>query len=384
MEERLQKILSRAGFGSRRECEEFIAAQRVTVNGETAILGMKVDPDRDQIRVDGITINFQEPEKIYVAVNKPRFVLSDRADNDARQTVYQLVPNSETLFVVGRLDFESEGLVLMTNDGDLANKLTHPRFEKEKEYKVLVAKRPDTRQLSAWQRGVILEDGEKTAPANVSIARTQGDGAWLRVIMHEGRKREIREICRAIGLPIVKLIRVRIGTLLLGKLEPREWRWLKPQEVKELKDLVAKKTPPLKPKPASARRPAPRRSSSEKTAASSRFEDRRNERFSPNPDRNEARPSRAPYRAGSKPYPRREPFDRSEPNERGGEFRERSGRNEARSSRAPYRAGSKPYPRREPFDRSKPNERGGEFHERSGKENRSSEKRSSGKRGGRF
>ena len=178
MEERLQKILSRAGFGSRRECEEFIAAQRVTVNGETAILGMKVDPDRDQIRVDGITINFQEPEKIYVAVNKPRFVLSDRADNDARQTVYQLVPNSETLFVVGRLDFESEGLVLMTNDGDLANKLTHPRFEKEKEYKVLVAKRPDTRQLSAWQRGVILEDGEKTAPANVSIARTQGDGAW--------------------------------------------------------------------------------------------------------------------------------------------------------------------------------------------------------------
>ena len=271
MEERLQKILSRAGFGSRRECEAFIMDQRVTVNGETAILGIKVDPDRDQIRVDGISLNFQEPEKIYIAVNKPRFVLSDRADNDARQTVYQLVPNSETLFVVGRLDFESEGLVLMTNDGDLANKLTHPRFEKEKEYKVLVAKRPDTRQLSAWQRGVILEDGEKTAPANVSIARTQGDGAWLRVIMHEGRKREIREICRAIGLSIVKLIRVRIGTLLLGKLESREWRWLKPQEVKELKDLVAKKTPPLKPKPASARRGAPRRAAPAKTAPSSRF-----------------------------------------------------------------------------------------------------------------
>ena len=337
MEERLQKILSRAGFGSRRECEAFIMDQRVTVNGETAILGIKVDPDRDQIRVDGISLNFQEPEKIYIAVNKPRFVLSDRADNDARQTVYQLVPNSETLFVVGRLDFESEGLVLMTNDGDLANKLTHPRFEKEKEYKVLVAKRPDTRQLSAWQRGVILEDGEKTAPANVSIARTQGDGAWLRVIMHEGRKREIREICRAIGLPIVKLIRVRIGTLLLGKLESREWRWLKPQEVKELKDLVAKKTPPLKPKPASARRGAPRRSSPEKTAASSRFEDRRNER--------------------------------------GAEVRERTGRNEARPSRAPYRAGSKPYPRREAGERGERHEPG----ERGGKENRSA-----GKRGGRF
>ena len=124
MEERLQKVLSRAGFGSRRECEEFIEAQRVTVNGELAVLGTKTDPEKDQIRVDGILLNYQEPEKAYIAVNKPRFVLCDRVENDARQTVYGLVPNSESLFVVGRLDFESEGLVLMTNDGDLANKLT--------------------------------------------------------------------------------------------------------------------------------------------------------------------------------------------------------------------------------------------------------------------
>lgn len=312
MEERLQKVLSRAGFGSRRECEEFIAAQRVTVNGELAILGTKTDPEKDQIRVDGILLNYQEPVKVYIAVNKPRFVLCDRVENDARQTVYDLVPNSESLFVVGRLDFESEGLVLLTNDGDLANKLTHPRYEKEKEYKVLVAKRPDERQLEAWKRGVVLEDGERTAPAKVTITRQQGEGAWLRVTLREGRKREIREICRTIGLPVVKLIRVRIGTLQLGQLQSREWAYLKTSEVRELKDLAAGK-PVAQPKAGgTVSRPAARRSNYGASSSA-----RKPYRPEGKPYAQGERPERNPFRGEGKPYrsderPERKPFDRGE------------------------------------------------------------------------
>ena len=144
-------------------------------------------------------------------------------------------------FVVGRLDFESEGLVLLTNDGELANKLTHPRYEKEKEYRVLVAKRPDEDQLNKWRRGVVLEDGVKTAPADVRVIRQQGEGAWIRVVMKEGRKREIREIGKQIGLPIVKLVRVRIGSLTLGPLKPGEWVALKDEEVQALKESASAK-----------------------------------------------------------------------------------------------------------------------------------------------
>ena len=338
MEERLQKILSRAGFGSRRECEEFIESGRVTVNGKLAELGMKVDPEQAHIRVDGIPVNYREPEKVYIAVNKPRFVLSDRVENDARQTVYDLVPNSESLFVVGRLDFESEGLVLMTNDGDLANKLTHPRFGKEKEYKVLLAKRPDYRQLEAWQRGVILEDGVRTAPAKVAITRAQGEGAWVRVVMKEGRKREIREICRTIGLPVVKLIRVRIGTLLLGQLQSREWANLKPQEVQALKDLVAGETPAGAAKTKVSSRPDARRSV---TLTKRGAAPRRGSGSVRSEERNSDRPERRPYRTGSKPSPRREQ----------GAGEPHSDRSEERSSgrpeRRPYRARAKPSPRRE-------------------------------------
>jgi len=241
MEERLQKILARCGFGSRRDCEVIIQQGRVTVNGLTATIGSKADPNKDQIKVDGSSLQYTEPEKVYIALYKPRFVLSDRPADDPRQTVFSLVPNSDDLFVVGRLDFESEGLVLLTNDGDLSNKLSHPRYGKEKEYHVLFAKRPDEDQLGKWRRGVVLEDGVKTAPADVRILRFQGEGAWVSITMHEGRKREIREIGKMIGLPIVKLVRVRIGTLRLGNLKPKEWVFLKDSEVKELRDLVSKK-----------------------------------------------------------------------------------------------------------------------------------------------
>ena len=131
----------------------------------------------------------------------------------------------------------------MTNDGELANRLSHPRYEHEKEYRVLVARRPDAEQLSSWQRGIVLEDGHRTAPAQVQVIDTSGKGAWLRVILHEGRKRQIRETGSQIGLPVVRIIRVRIGSLLLGQLKPREWRYLSNNEVQELRRLVKLETP---------------------------------------------------------------------------------------------------------------------------------------------
>ena len=241
MEERLQKILSRCGFGSRRACEELITMGRVSVNGETAELGSKADPGKDTIRVDGSVLQYTEPEKVYIMLNKPRFVLSDRDSSDPRRSVFSIVENSDGLFVVGRLDFESEGLILLTNDGELANKLSHPRYGKEKEYQVLVAKRPDDKQLKAWRHGVILEDGEKTGPAHVQVSSLSGKGAWLRVVMTEGRKRQIREIGKTIGLPIVRLIRVRIGTLELGDLKSGEYKQLNENQVKSLRALVSGK-----------------------------------------------------------------------------------------------------------------------------------------------
>jgi len=236
MLERLQKILAQAGYGSRRACEDFITAGRVRVNGKIAELGQKADPAVDKITVDTKPIAAAE-KLIYIALHKPRNVLStvETERGDDRQTVRDIVDVPEHLYPVGRLDFESEGLVLMTNDGELTNRLTHPRFGHTKEYKVLVARRPDHDQLEAWKRGVVLEDGFKTAPADVRFESAQGKGAWVRVIMGEGRKRQIREICKQLGLPIVRIVRVRIGTLQLGNLKTRQWRYLTTKEVEELK-----------------------------------------------------------------------------------------------------------------------------------------------------
>ena len=253
-EERIQKILARAGFGSRRASEVLIADGRVRVNGVQVVLGAKADAARDKITVDGQPIPSAAPADVYIALNKPRFVLSDNAMDDERKTVFDLVPVPGPLFVVGRLDFESEGLILLTNDGELANKLTHPRFGHEKEYRVLVAKRPDEEQLAIWRRGVVMEDGHKTAPADVRIESVMGKGAWLRITMHEGRKRQIREICMQIGLPVVRILRFRIGTLQLGGLKSGEWRNLMPLEIRALKSPVTRIE--KKPFPQTARKPA--------------------------------------------------------------------------------------------------------------------------------
>jgi len=234
--ERLQKILAQAGYGSRRACEDFITAGRVRVNGQIAELGQKADAATDRITVDGKPIAAAEA-KVYIALHKPRNVLStvEAESGDGRRTVRDLVDVADHIHPVGRLDFESEGLVLMTNDGDLTNQLTHPRFGHEKEYRVLLAKRPDKEQLDAWRRGVVLEDGYKTAPVDVRFEEAQGKGAWVRVVLKEGRKRQIRETCRQLALPVVRIVRVRIGTLRLSNLKPRQWRYLTMTEVNELK-----------------------------------------------------------------------------------------------------------------------------------------------------
>jgi len=242
MEERLQKILARTGYGSRRSCEELITAGRVRVNSQSVSLGDKADATRDKITVDGRPI--KKPETLlYIALYKPRGVISTVSDPDLRPAVRDLVPVLGTLYPVGRLDFDSEGLVLMTNDGDLANRLTHPRYEHEKEYRVLVAKHPDLEQLNLWRRGVVLEDGFHTGPAGVYVVSKHGKGAWLDVTLKEGHKRQIREMGIQTGLPVVRIVRVRIGELRLGDLKPKEWRYLTTQEVEVLQTPVRASKP---------------------------------------------------------------------------------------------------------------------------------------------
>lgn len=240
MEERLQKILARAGFGSRRACEELIRQGRVKVNGVVAQIGQKADPDRDRITVDGNAIQVAR-RHVYVALHKPRGVLSDEGDEAGRfSTVRDLVGLPGRLFAVGRLDLQSEGLLLLTDDGDLANRLTHPRYEHAKEYHVDVEGQPDDGTLERWRKGVFL-DGQRTAPAEVSVLRGERDHTWLRVVLREGRKRQVRRVAAMLGHPVRRLIRVRIGPLQLGDLKPGQWRKLTDAEVRAITGVTQKR-----------------------------------------------------------------------------------------------------------------------------------------------
>jgi 23S rRNA pseudouridine2605 synthase len=242
MQERVQKILAHAGLGSRRTCEDFIRQGRVTVNGRVAQLGQKADPARDRIALDGEPVRLPR-DFTYVALYKPPGILSDRGrpSGDAR-TVYDLVSLPVRLFTVGRLDMDSEGLVLLTDDGELKEKLTHPRYEHEKEYHVLVQGRPKQDLFEKWRQGVFL-DGRTTAPAEISFLRTEGPDVWLRVVLQEGRKRQIRRVAAMLGHPVLRLIRVRIASLELGDLRPSQWRRLRPQEVAQLKETKSSSPP---------------------------------------------------------------------------------------------------------------------------------------------
>jgi 23S rRNA pseudouridine2605 synthase len=233
--ERIQKILAAAGYGSRRSCEELIRQQRVRVNGATVKLGARADPAHDQIHVDGRRVRV-ESRQITVALYKPLGIITTLDDELGRRTVRDLVPLEAHLVPVGRLDADSEGLVLLTNDGDLVNRLTHPRFEHEKEYHVLVQGRPDETALSRWRRGVMLEN-HQTLPAHVSLIQAEGDGTWLRIVMREGRKRQIRSVAALLGHPVRQLVRVRVGPIRLGSLRPGEWRCLDKRELEALERL---------------------------------------------------------------------------------------------------------------------------------------------------
>jgi 23S rRNA pseudouridine2605 synthase len=235
MKERLQKIMAHAGVASRRKCEELILQRRVRVNGQVVTqLGTKVNPSRDIIEVDGRPIVLEE--KVYILLHKPRGYLSDTRDFRGRPSALSLVPGGERLYPAGRLDARSEGLLFLTNDGELAHRLTHPRYEHAKEYYVCVEGHPNDETLKQWRCGVFL-DGRQTAPAEVSVLRRERDWTWLRVVLREGRKRQIRRVAAMLGHPVRQLVRVRIGTVQLGDLEPGEWRYLTKQELKELEEL---------------------------------------------------------------------------------------------------------------------------------------------------
>jgi len=224
--DRLQKVLAQAGIGSRRTCEDLIAAGRVEVDGETAQLGRRVDINHDRVTVDGVPIAVR-PGLVYYLVNKPTGVVSTASDPQGRVTLTSMVPGEPRVYPVGRLDADSEGLILLTNDGELTNRLTHPSFGVEKEYLVMVDGTPKPAAMRLLRNGVQLEDG-MTAPARVSAV---GDGT-LRITIHEGRKRQVRRMGDAIGHPVRRLVRTRIGPLRIGSLHPGEWRQLTTDEVR--------------------------------------------------------------------------------------------------------------------------------------------------------
>jgi 23S rRNA pseudouridine2605 synthase len=240
--ERLQKVMAHAGIASRRRSEDIIQAGRVTVNGEVVTeLGTKVNPERDLIAVDGTPIHVDSAHT-YIMLYKPAGVISTVDDPRGRATVRELVDVDARVYPAGRLDLDSEGLVLLTDDGELTYRLTHPSYEHQKEYHVLVAGHPTQSALERLRSGIRLEDGvhgsEPTAPAEVDVLRQEKDGTWLRVVLHEGRKRQIRRMADTVGHPVKRLIRVRLGTLRLGSLGPGVWRHLSRQEIDELRASV--------------------------------------------------------------------------------------------------------------------------------------------------
>ncbi len=230
--ERVQKILARAGFGSRRACEELVRDQRVAINGTVAQLGARLSPG-DELRVDGAVISML-PDAITYLLNKPSDVVTTASDPQGRPTVVELVPTSPRVFPVGRLDMDTEGLLLMTNDGEMANRLTHPSFGVEKEYLAHVSGTPGRAALRQLREGVELDDG-LTAPAKAS---SPGQGL-LRITIHEGRNRQVRRMCDAVGFPVKRLVRVRIGPIADRTIKPGQWRQLSMSEVIDLQRATA-------------------------------------------------------------------------------------------------------------------------------------------------
>ena len=234
MQERLQKILSRAGITSRRAAETLITSGRISVNGTVVtLLGTKADPTTDTITLDGKPVTIQA-SRIYILLNKPAGYVTTLSDPDGRPIVTDIIKDiPERLFPVGRLDFNTEGLLLLTNDGDWANKLAHPSNEVIKEYLVKVRGDINTDVMAKLANGVKLTDGW-TAPAIVALVKTVGKNSWLSISIHEGRYRQVRRMCEAVGLLVARLTRTKYGDLQIGNLKVGEYRHLMPDEVKSL------------------------------------------------------------------------------------------------------------------------------------------------------
>jgi len=230
--ERLQKVLARAGLGSRRVCEDLIADERVVVNGEIAVLGRRVDPERDRIEVDGVRV-LATDDLVHYLLNKPPGTVTTASDPQGRTTVVQLVPTEPRVFPVGRLDFDTEGLLLLTNDGELTQLLTHPSHGVVKTYLAEVDGEPTPGTLRTLREGVELDDG-LTAPAKVTLVQQQTESAAVEIGIHEGRNRQVRRMFEAVGHPVRRLVRVRIGPLADRSLAPGEWRLLTYAEVRSL------------------------------------------------------------------------------------------------------------------------------------------------------
>ena len=232
--ERLQKVLARAGIASRRASEELIAEGRVRVNGEVAELGRRIDPEADEVTIDGVPVPVA-PGLVHYLLNKPRGVVTTASDPQGRPVVVDLVPAEPRVFPVGRLDADTEGLLILTNDGAFAHRLTHPSFGVSKEYLAEVDGEPGRAAVRTLREGVDLEDG-RTAPARVSVVSP----GVLRLVISEGRNRQVRRMCEAVGHPVRRLVRTRIGPVADRRLSPGSWRALTTGEVRSLEAEAAR------------------------------------------------------------------------------------------------------------------------------------------------
>jgi 23S rRNA pseudouridine2605 synthase len=231
--ERLQKLLARAGFGSRRACEVLIAQGRVVVDGQVAILGARADPTRARITLDGVRV-IVDATLVYWLLNKPAGFVTTARDPQGRPTVMELVPGEPRAFPIGRLDLDTEGLLLLSNDGELAELLTHPRHGVEKAYLAEVEGVPAAGALRRLREGVELDDGAARAVRAQVVQRSADGGSALEIVLKEGRKRIVRRMCAEIGHPVRRLVRTRIGPLTDPKLAPGVYRPLTPVEVRAL------------------------------------------------------------------------------------------------------------------------------------------------------
>lgn len=230
---RLNKYLSNFGIDARRKIEDFLSANTVTVNGKRVLEpGVRVDPSKDVVLANGKPL--QKPKLIYIALNKPKGVISTVSDEHGRESLLDIVKIRDRIYPIGRLDQDSSGLILLTNDGELANRLTHPRFHIPKTYEVIVSGRLVPRQLQILANGVFLKDG-KTAPAEVKVLRQTAKGTALHITIHEGKNRQIRRMCGSLGINVLALKRISLGSVRLGDLAVGKYRELSEEEINSLR-----------------------------------------------------------------------------------------------------------------------------------------------------